>query len=74
MVRVVTLGATTDTERVRYLNPAQVMWVAEGGPGFCYVRMVGQTPEEGSVKVLGPAAELAKALATSEPSAAEEVA
>lgn len=73
MVRVVVLGesqAGTDRQHVRYVNPARVLWVQDGGPGFCYLAMT----KGALLKVLGPASELAKRLATSEPESGEAVA
>lgn len=66
MVRVVVLGS----KQAIFLNPGQVIWIREAGPAVCEVRTV-----DGELfRVLGPAQELAKKLATSEPESGEAVA
>lgn len=74
MVRVVVLNESVsggaDRQYVRYVNPSRVLWVQDGGPGFCYLAMT----KGALLKVLGPASELAKRLATSESESGEEVA
>jgi hypothetical protein len=42
----------------RFLTRANILWISEGGPGWCVVEMVGGE----SFKVAGPAQELAKRL------------
>lgn len=79
MVRVIRLKeGSTEQSGVIYLNPRHVLWVAEGGPGYCFVQLAMQMDEQSQVvtrfKVLGPAQELAKQLAVSEPSESQEVA
>lgn len=61
-VRAVCLPGESGKTVVRHIARGHVVWVAEGGPGWCAVRMSdGET-----VKVAEPAAEFAKRLATEE--------
>ena len=54
--------ANADGTVTRYINPRQVMWVCPNGSALSAIRMAdGET-----LQVEGPAADVAKALATAE--------
>jgi hypothetical protein len=58
VIKVLVLSETGGDRSVRYLARPKIVWVAEGGPGYCYVRL-----DDGiALKVAGPAADLVAAI------------